>query len=170
MHDTDSEPCLLLKIQTYSGIFTSCSEIFSHIVAYLEPCVILAYSEPFHIQSPGIFRAQDMFRTLSRHILAYLVGCVTLAFWKMCFIQNFAVFRISALRNSRHIQNPVYLGTFRHIQRYSIIITLTFFLHFFHTFQRDLKRHIFFLTTMTSISMLDRVNLNNMRSLKKALD
>ena len=169
MHDTYSEPCLLLKIQTYSGIFTPCSDIFSHIAAYLKPFVILAYSEHFHIQNPGIFRTQDMFRTLSRHILAYSVGCVTLAFWKTCFIQNFAIFRISALRNSRHIQNPVYLGTFRHIQTYSIMIT--FFLHFIffiYTFQRDLKRHTCFLATMTSISMLDRLYLNNTRSLKKA--
>ena len=107
---------LLLKIQTYSGIFTSCSDMFSHTVAYLEPCVILAYSEPFHIHNSGIFRTQDIFRTLPRLILAYWVGCVMLAFWKTCFIQNFDIFRILALRNLRHIQNPVYLGTFRHIQ------------------------------------------------------
>ena len=116
LHDTYSEPCLLLKFQAYSGIFTSCSDTFSHIVAYLKPCAILAYSEPFHIQNPGIFRSQDIFRVQSRHILAYSVGCVTLAFWKTCFIQNFAIFRISALRNSKYIQNPVYLGTFKHIQ------------------------------------------------------
>ena len=145
LHDTYSEPCLLLKIQTYSGIFTFCSDIFSYIVAYLEPCVISTYSEPFHIQNPGIFRSQDMFRILSRHILLYSIGCVMLAFWKNCFIQNFAIFKISALRNSRHIQNPVYLGTFRHIQTYSIVITLSFFfIFFFHTFQRDLKRHMLF--------------------------
>ena len=121
------------------------SHVFRHIMTYLEPCVIPAYSEPLHIQNPGIFRTQDIFRTLSRHILAYSVGCETLGFWKTSFIQNFAIiFRTSALRNLRHIQNPVYLGTFRHIQTYSIMITLTFFLHFFHTFQRDLKRHMLF--------------------------
>ena len=130
LHDAYPEQCLLLKIQTYSGIFTSCSDIFSYIVAYLEPCVISAYSEPFHIQNSGILRTQDIFRILSRHILLYSVGCVTLAFWKNCFIQDFAIFRISALRNSRHIQNPVYLGTFRHIQTYSIMITLSFFFIF----------------------------------------
>ena len=136
LHDTYSGPCLLLKIQIYSYIF-------SHIVAYLEPCVILAYSECFHIQNPGIFRTQYIFRTLSRHILAYSVGCVTLIFWKTFFIQNFAIFRISALRNLRHIQNPVYLGTFRHSQTYSIMITLTFFSSFFHFFQQDKRRHIY---------------------------
>ena len=31
-------------------------DIFSHIVAYLEPCVTLAYSEPCHIQNSGVFR------------------------------------------------------------------------------------------------------------------
>ena len=134
LHDTYSEPCLLLKIQTYSGIFTSCSDMFSHIVACLEPCVILAYSEPFHIHNSDIFRTQDIFRTLPRLILAYSVGCVMLAFWKTCFIQNFDIFRIVALRNLRHIQNPVYLGTFSHIQTYSIMIRLTFSHFFFHTF------------------------------------
>ena len=150
-HDTYSEPCLLLKIQTYSDIVTSCSNIFSHIVVYLEPCVIFPYSEPLHIYNSGIFRTQDIFRTLSKPILAYSVSCVTLAFWKTCFIQNFVIFRISTLRNS-----------------YSNILNndnINFFLHFFHTFQRDLKRHICFLTTITSISML---NFNTL-SLKKAL-
>ena len=31
--------------------------------------VTLAYSEPCHIQNSGIFRTEDVFRTLSRHIL-----------------------------------------------------------------------------------------------------
>ena len=121
LHDTYSEPCLLLKIQTFQA--------YSHPVQtywaiYLEPCVFLAYSESFHIQNPGIFRTENIFRTLPRHILAHI-----LAFWKNCFIQNFDICRISLLRNSRHIQNAVYLGTFRHIQTYSIMITLTFFLN-----------------------------------------
>ena len=58
LYDIYSEPCLLSKIQTYSNIFTSYSDIISHIVAYLEPCVTLAYSEPCHIQNAGIFRTQ----------------------------------------------------------------------------------------------------------------
>ena len=58
----------------------SCSDIFSHIVAYLESCIILAYSEPFHIQNPGIFKTQDIFRPLLMHILAYSVACAMLAF------------------------------------------------------------------------------------------
>ena len=56
------------------------SDIFSHIVAYLEPCVTLAYSKPCHIQNLGIFITQDVFRTLSRHILIYSKRCVTLAY------------------------------------------------------------------------------------------
>ena len=55
LYDTYSKPCLLSSIQTYSGIFTSYYDILNHIVAYLEPCVALAYSEPCHIQNPGIF-------------------------------------------------------------------------------------------------------------------
>ena len=105
---------LFRPIQPYGGIFkTLCSSwIFR----------TLPYSESWH---------KYIFRTLSKHILAYSLGCVTLAFWKNCFIQNFAIFRISALGNSRHIQNPVYLGTFRHVQTYSIMIIWTIFLHFF---------------------------------------
>ena len=51
-----SKLCLLSWIQTYSGILTPYLDIFSHVLAYLEPCVTLAY-----IQNPAIFR-----------ILAYL--------------------------------------------------------------------------------------------------
>ena len=73
LYDKYSEPCLLSKIQTYLGLFTFYLRLFtfSHIVAYLEPCVTLAYSEPCHIQNPGIFRTQDIFRTLSRHDLVH---------------------------------------------------------------------------------------------------
>ena len=34
----------------------SYSNIFSHVVAYLDSCVTLEYSEPCYIQNPGIFR------------------------------------------------------------------------------------------------------------------
>ena len=81
-YDTYLEPCLLLKTQTYSGIFTSYLDIFSHIVAYLDPCVTLAYYKPCHIQNPDIFKTQDISSTLSRHILAYSQCCVTLAYWE----------------------------------------------------------------------------------------
>ena len=82
LYDTFSEPCLLLKIQTYSWIITSYSDTFSHIVAYLESCATFAYLEPCHIQNPGIFKTQNIFRTLSRHILVYSERCVTLAYWE----------------------------------------------------------------------------------------
>ena len=85
LHDTYSEPFLLSKYQKYSGIFTSYSDdIFSHIAAYLEPCLTLAYSDPSHIQNPSIFRTQDIFRALSRHILAE--RCVTLTFWEIQYM------------------------------------------------------------------------------------
>ena len=62
----------------YSGIFTSDSDLFSHIVAYLKPCVTFVYSKSCHIQNPGIFRTQVIFRTISKtfwHILVveYLI-------------------------------------------------------------------------------------------------
>ena len=46
------------------------------------------------------------------------------------------------------MQNLVYIGTFKHIQAYSIIIVNTFF------FSTKFKKTCF-LTTVTSISMLD---------------
>ena len=71
------------------------SDIFSQYVAYLEPCVTLAYSEPCHVQNPGIFRTQNVLKTLSRH-MAYSERCVTLAYGEPCHIQNFAIFRFLA--------------------------------------------------------------------------
>ena len=93
----------------------SYSDIFSYIVAYLEPYATLAYSDPCHIQNLDIFRTQDLFRTLQRHI----------------DIENPAIFN--------NIQLP-YLGIFWYIQSYSllvVIITLTFF------FQLQFKSRLF---------------------------
>ena len=51
------------------GILTSYSDIFSHIVACLEPFVNLSNLKPCHIQNLGIIRTQDILRTPSREIL-----------------------------------------------------------------------------------------------------
>ena len=67
-----------LSIIANSDIFMPYSDISSNTVAYLEPCVTLAYSEPCHIQNPGI--TNDIFRILSKHILAYSEHCVMLAY------------------------------------------------------------------------------------------
>ena len=91
----------------HSSIFTSYSDIFSHIVAYLEPCVALAYLEPCHIQNPGICRTRDIFRTLSRHILEHSERCVT------SHIENPAILKILVCLGPE-AQNPVYLHIFRH--------------------------------------------------------
>ena len=124
LYYTYSEPYLLSKIQKYSGIFTSYLGIFSHIyfVAYLEPCVTLAYSECCHIQNPGIFRTQNIFTTLARHILAYSECCVTLAYWEPSHVQDFATFIILA-----YLGPKVCLESclFRHIQTNSLKIVLT---------------------------------------------
>ena len=89
--------------------------LFSYIVTYLEPCVTLAYSEPCHIQNPGIYRAQDIFSSLSRHILAYSEHCVTrilriLSYSEFSHIKNFGIFRIPGTSKS---------CLFRHDQAYS---------------------------------------------------
>ena len=93
-------------------MLTSYSDIFSHAVAYLEPCVTRTYSDPcyitysesLHIQSSGIFRTRNIFRTLSRYILAYSETCVMVTYWETCQIQNFAIFRILANAGPEHIQ------------------------------------------------------------------
>ena len=126
------------------------SDIFSYIVAYLEPCVILAYSEPCHIQNPGMFRTRDIVRTLSRHILAYSKCCVTLSYWELCHIQNFVIFRILAYLGLKAYSESC---LYRHIQVYSGIsnndscnhVNFIFFTLIFHTFQRHLKIHVFWL-------------------------
>ena len=98
LYDECSEHCLLSKIQTDSGIFTSYADIFSHVGAYLELCLTLACSKPCHIQNLGIFRTQDIFRTLSRHILAYSEHCnahilSTLPYLELCIFRILAYVR-----------------------------------------------------------------------------
>ena len=123
----DSHGCRTMFLIVNSDIFKHIHILFSHIVAYLEPRVSLWYSEPCHIQNPGIFRTQDVFRTLSRHILEYLKHCLTLTYWEHCDIQSISIFRILTYLQPRHIENPIYIDTFRHIQLYSImIVTITF--------------------------------------------
>ena len=161
--DKYSKPCLLSKIQTYSGIFTFYSDIFSHPVRYLEPCLTLGYSEPCHIQNPGIFR------TLSRYILAYLECCVTLAYWEPCHIQDFVIFRIWAYLGPQAYSE----SSFRDIQAYSDIFNSSYnninFFFYRAYFLTKFNKVFVFLITMTSISMLDWVYWNHAQSLKIAL-
>ena len=99
------------------------SDIFRHIVTYLEPYVTLACSEPCYIENPGICRTKDIFKTLLRHILAYSACYVMLAYCEH-------IFRILT-----YLGPEVYSESclFRHLQAYSImivIITLTLFFSF----------------------------------------
>ena len=110
-------------------MFTSYSDVFSRIVAYIEPCKTLAHSEPCHIQNPGIYRTQDILRILSKHILAYGILRI-LSYSELCLIQN-----------------PVCLGIFRHIQANSImifIITLTFFFTLILILFNEILKDVFF--------------------------
>ena len=58
LHGKYLESSLLSNIQTFLGIFTSYSDIFSHIEAYLDPCAILAHLESFHIQNPPYLKTK----------------------------------------------------------------------------------------------------------------
>ena len=86
--------CLLSKIETYSDTFTSYSEIFSHIVAYLEPCITVAYSEAWHIRNPryiqnSVKAYSGIFRTLCNTLIQR-----TLLYSELCHIQNVGCWHI----------------------------------------------------------------------------
>ena len=135
----------------------------------------MAYTEPCHKQNPGIFRTRDIFKKNS--VIAYsgiLRACSArilrtlywgLLYLGLCHIQNFGLFRTLAYSES---------CLFRHIQAYSDIFNnnsysntnVLFVTLILHALPRNLIRHLF-LTTITSISMLDWVYLNNTWSLKK---
>ena len=131
-----------------------------------------------HIQlNGGIFRTlcnSYIFRTLSRHFLAYSECFVTLTYWESCHIQNFAMFKTLA-----YLEPKAYSESclFRHYLTYSGIFNNSshdnikfLFFHFNLTyFSTKFKKIYVFLTTMTSISMLDQLYLNNTWFLKIAL-
>ena len=98
-----------------------------------------------YLQNPAIFRIQNIFRTLSRHILAYSEGFVLLSYSEP------KAYSESSL--SRHIQTCS--GLINYDSYNFDYKTFTFFCTLIlHTFQRNLKRHVF-LTAMTSFSMLN---------------
>ena len=74
----------------------SCSDIFSYIVAYLEPCVILVYLEPCHIENSDIFR---YIHILFRHIQYF----ENPAYSELCHIQNLGLKAYSESCLFRHI-------------------------------------------------------------------
>ena len=138
----------------HSGIFTSDSDIFSHIVAYLKSCETLAYSESCHVQNAGIFKTQDILKTLPRDILAYSERCVTLVYLESYLTQNFAILRVLTYLGPEAYSEP---SSFRNILAYLImivIITLTSFSRFNLTYISTKLKKKYFLTTMTSISMI----------------
>ena len=54
-------------------------ELFRYIQVYSEPCVILAYLEPWYLQNPDIFKIRSILRTL--------------AYSQPWYIQNTGIFR-----------------------------------------------------------------------------
>ena len=76
--------------------------------AFSAPFVILAYSQPYHSLSPGIFRIRGLFKTLWNideaysepfhgvlfsHIQAYSEPCVKLAYAETWYTRNPEIFR-----------------------------------------------------------------------------
>ena len=123
-----------LSVITNSDIFRHIHVLFRHIQPYCgifrtlcNPCP-LVYSELCHIQNPGIFWTQDIFRTLSRHILAYSECCITFSYQEHCHTQNLTLFKILAYLGPKKYSESC---LFRHIQAYLIrIVTMPFHFHF----------------------------------------
>ena len=114
-------------------------------------CIVWYILRILHIVvNSDIFRIQYVFRTLSKNILEYSERCSTHAYWETCDIQNFAIFRILA-----YLGPEAYRGSClcRHIQAYSGIfnndgcnnINFLFLTLILHTFQWNVKRHVFWL-------------------------
>ena len=75
----------LRPIQPYSVIPTPHSAICSHVVKYLEPCITLSYSKPYHIHNSNVYSElfQDLFWHIQNAVQRSLFG-------------NSAIFRILA--------------------------------------------------------------------------
>ena len=85
--------CKTKAIQTDLGIFRHNQKYPGIIQPYLEPCVTLAYSEPWYIQNPDTFRIRCIFKTLG--------------YSQPCYIQNPSIYsELWHIQNPRHIQNP----------------------------------------------------------------
>ena len=69
-----SELYLFRYISTYSRIFRIAYWEFRSIPAYSAPFVTLAYSQPYHIPSQGVFRTGDVFRTVYSGIIQSYSG------------------------------------------------------------------------------------------------
>ena len=105
---TNPSSCLekLLVAHLHSGIILFAKRL--NIQEYSAPFVILAYSQPYHILSPGIFRIRGLFKTLwsidepysepfhrvlFSHIQAYSQSCAKLAYAKTWYTGNPEIFR-----------------------------------------------------------------------------
>ena len=117
---------------------------FRHIQAYSRPvqtyspincgildfCVTFAYSEPYHILKPGIFRTRDILRTLLRYILTFSARqnariLKTLSYLELYYhIQNFGAFRTQGIFRILFIK--VHSGIFNN-DRYNNINFLFYF-------------------------------------------
>ena len=111
--------CKIKFIQANLGIFThilalsnkfsNIQESFRHIYAYLDSCVTLAYSEPWYIQNPGIFRT--LVYSKPWHIQNPGI-IITLAYWEQeAYLETWHI------QNQRRIQSP---GIFRSIAKLEI--------------------------------------------------
>ena len=61
--------------QAYSALLRHIHTYWDHIKAYSAPSVTLAYSQPCHIPSPGIFRTGGIFNTLWNFDQVYSKPC-----------------------------------------------------------------------------------------------
>ena len=95
-------------------LFTPYSDIVRYVVAYLEPCAALAYSEPSHIQILAHLEPK-VYSELCQGIFWHIQNANARILRTLAYF-NFTIFRILAYLNLIHIQNVAHLGILRHIQ------------------------------------------------------
>ena len=115
-------PVYYHKLRHIQGYLRPIHTIFNHVVAYLEPCVTLRYSDHCHIQHPGILRTQDIY-------IFTTVVCL--------HIENPAIFR--TVLYSKYCVLEAYSGIFN-----NDIYNMNFFFYFNLTyFSTKFKTFIF---------------------------
>ena len=110
-------------------LIVGCSRIFQHysgIQVYLEPYVMVAYSEPWHkiVEYSEAFDMQNL-----------------------THIQNNCIFRILEYSEPWHTYDPMHIqNSVKHLSRvfFRKLLKLTFFQNIpFQTLERDLKTHLY---------------------------
>ena len=134
-------------------------------------CVTPTYWEPCHSQNFTIFRILAYFgpEELFFHNVSSQQSDKILNTPVSKSAQNLRLCTISGILRTQGYSEPC---LFRHIQAYSMVIVIVKLIFFYFNltqFSTKFKKIYIFLTTVTLISILDQVYLNNAQSFKITL-